>query len=424
MEKRGRRLRITRTCSSQIRLQPLHISQQGRQQLVVGELFHGLALEEDQPAVLAAGNADVGLPGLAGTVDHAAHDRHGDGLFAVLEGLLDPAGQADQVNLRPPAGRAGDDVDAVLAQAGGLQNCLGRDHLADRVGGQRDADRIPDAHAEQAADAHGRFDRPHIFCASLGHAEMEGIVRLGGKEAVGRHHQRHRGGLHGKAGIVEAVFFQQAQVAEGGFHQGLRGGVAVFFQQLLDIYDEKLARYGIPIMRARSSVCSSFSAIFPDIYNNVSLEDRGIQIKYRPSWSESESYDDIMIRLANQRDVDIKMSTTTSGPHRDRFLITDRNGVFVNGASTGQMRLASLVFRSAQAAFYRQKTGLNPIFLIDDVLLELDSQKRARYLSYLGHYNQAFFTFLPEEKYFGAFFNPNGSDTIRYRVENGRFLSA
>ncbi|MBR0520562.1 MAG: DNA replication/repair protein RecF [Spirochaetales bacterium] len=194
--------------------------------------------------------------------------------------------------------------------------------------------------------------------------------------------------------------------------------------ELLDIYDEKLARYGIPIMRARSIVCSSFSAIFPDIYNNVSLEDRGIQIKYRPSWSESESYDDIMIRLANQRDVDIKMSTTTSGPHRDRFLITDRNGVFVNGASTGQMRLASLVFRSAQAAFYRQKTGLNPIFLIDDVLLELDSQKRARYLSYLGHYNQAFFTFLPEEKYFGAFFNPNGSDTIRYRVENGRFLSA
>ena len=60
---------------------------------------------------------------------------------------------------------------------------------------------------------------------------MEGIVRLGGKEAVGRHHQRHRGGLHGKAGIVEAVFFQQAQVAEGGFHQGLRGGVAVFFKQ-------------------------------------------------------------------------------------------------------------------------------------------------------------------------------------------------
>ena len=193
--------------------------------------------------------------------------------------------------------------------------------------------------------------------------------------------------------------------------------------ELLDIYDDKLVRYGMPIMKARSSVCSSFSAIFPDIYNNVSLEDRGIQIKYRPSWGEEETYESLVEKLYLQRDTDIKMSTTTSGPHRDRFLITDRNGVFVNGASTGQMRLASLVFRSAQAAFFRQKTGMNPIFLIDDVLLELDAQKRARYLSYLGHYNQAFFTFLPEEKYFGSFIDYDAGDTIRYKVEGGRFIN-
>ena len=193
--------------------------------------------------------------------------------------------------------------------------------------------------------------------------------------------------------------------------------------ELLDIYDDKLVRYGMPIMKARSSVCSSFSAIFPDIYNNVSLEDRGIQIKYRPSWGEDETYESLVEKLYLQRDTDIKMSTTTSGPHRDRFLITDRNGVFVNGASTGQMRLASLVFRSAQAAFFRQKTGMNPIFLIDDVLLELDAQKRSRYLSYLGHYNQAFFTFLPEEKYFGSFIDYNAGDTIRYKVEGGRFIN-
>ena len=193
--------------------------------------------------------------------------------------------------------------------------------------------------------------------------------------------------------------------------------------ELLDIYDDKLVRYGMPIMKARSSVCSSFSAIFPDIYNNVSLEDRGIQIKYRPSWGEDETYESLVEKLYLQRDTDIKMSTTTSGPHRDRFLITDRNGVFVNGASTGQMRLASLVFRSAQAAFFRQKTGMNPIFLIDDVLLELDAQKRARYLSYLGHYNQAFFTFLPEEKYFGSFIDYDAGDTIRYKVEGGRFIN-
>ncbi|MCF0261926.1 MAG: DNA replication/repair protein RecF, partial [Sphaerochaetaceae bacterium] len=191
---------------------------------------------------------------------------------------------------------------------------------------------------------------------------------------------------------------------------------------LLDIYDQKLASYGLPIMKARRSVCNSFSAIFPDIYNAVAQEDRGIEIKYRPSWEEESDLDKIVSRLYEQRETDLKLNTTTSGPHRDRFIITDKNGIFVNGASTGQMRLASLVFRSAQAAFYRQKTGLNPIFLIDDVLLELDTAKRARYLAYLGHYNQAFFTFLPEEKYFGSLFDMKGSDTIIYKVKEGSFI--
>lgn len=191
--------------------------------------------------------------------------------------------------------------------------------------------------------------------------------------------------------------------------------------ELLDIYDQKLASYGLQIMKSRRAVADSFSAIFPDIYNAVSLEDRGIEISYRPSWNEDLGIDGVLEKLESQRDVDLKMNTTTSGPHRDRFLINDRNGLFTSSASTGQMRLASLVFRSAQAAFYRQKTGQNPIFLIDDVLLELDSQKRARYLSYLGHYNQAFFTFLPEEKYFGSMFDMEESQTLMYTVREGSF---
>ena len=191
--------------------------------------------------------------------------------------------------------------------------------------------------------------------------------------------------------------------------------------ELLDVFDQRLAALGIPIMKARNSVCESFSAIFPDIYDGVALEDRKIKISYRPSWDLDMSQEDVERYLFDHRETDLKMQTTTSGIHRDRFVVTDKNGVFSNGASTGQMRLASLVFRSAQAAFFRRKTGLDPIFLIDDVLLELDASKRARYLNYLGKYNQAFFTFLPEEKYFGSLFDLKSSDTIKYTVKDGVF---
>ena len=128
----------------------------------------------------------------------------------------------------------------------------------------------------------------------------------------------------------------------------------------------------------------------------IEIPDKKILISYKPSWSLDDDKEQILQRLHEQRDLDIRMLTTTSGPHRDRFILSDQNGIFTNSASTGQMRLASLIFRSAQATFYRQKTGLNPIFLIDDVLLELDNGKRARYLNCLGSFNQAFFTFLPD----------------------------
>lgn len=191
---------------------------------------------------------------------------------------------------------------------------------------------------------------------------------------------------------------------------------------LLDVYDERLASYGVLLMQAREKVNNFFSEMFADMYNSVSLDGKKIKILYKPSWDINSGINGIIEKLRNQREVDIKMSTTTSGPHRDRFVITDENGIFVNGASTGQMRLASLIFRSVQASFFRSKTGKNPIFLIDDVLLELDAEKRARYLGLLGSYNQAFFTFLPEEKYFGPIFNVKENDSKIYTVRNGEFF--
>jgi DNA replication and repair protein RecF len=61
-------------------------------------------------------------------------------------------------------------------------------------------------------------------------------------------------------------------------------------------------------------------------------------------------------------------------------------------------------------------TGQNPVFLLDDVLLEMDGEKRRRFLSVLPGYNQAFFTFLPEEPYQ----HYSKEDTLIYTVKDGR----
>ena len=61
-------------------------------------------------------------------------------------------------------------------------------------------------------------------------------------------------------------------------------------------------------------------------------------------------------------------------------------------------------------------TGRKPVILLDDVLLERDDRKRSLLLSELSGYSQAFYTFLPREKYFDE-----GKKADFFAVENGRF---
>jgi DNA replication and repair protein RecF len=61
-------------------------------------------------------------------------------------------------------------------------------------------------------------------------------------------------------------------------------------------------------------------------------------------------------------------------------------------------------------------TGKNPVLLLDDVLLEMDGEKRRRFLSVLPGYDQAFFTFLPEEPYQRY----RRDDTLVYKMQDGQ----
>jgi DNA replication and repair protein RecF len=123
--------------------------------------------------------------------------------------------------------------------------------------------------------------------------------------------------------------------------------------------------------------------------------------------------------LEERREADLSAGITLSGPHRDRYRFT-RSGVdFSAKASTGQRRLLALLLRIAQARRFSEMTRRNPVLLLDDVLLELDPEKRRRLLNVMPGYDQAFYTFLPEEPYERY----RKSDTLVYTVQDGQ-LSA
>lgn len=188
-------------------------------------------------------------------------------------------------------------------------------------------------------------------------------------------------------------------------------------ESMLEIYDIQLAKYAINIIEQRKRVVEAFNLIFSDLYSSIANDNRQMQIVYRPSW-DNMSQDEIVQSLKENHFRDLKLGYTVSGIHRDKYNLNDQYGLFVNTASTGQMRLASLVLRTAQAAFFRNKTNRDPVLLIDDVLLELDNLKRGEFLAKLGSYSQAFFTFLVDEKYFISL----KSNTKIFTVKDGELV--
>jgi len=187
---------------------------------------------------------------------------------------------------------------------------------------------------------------------------------------------------------------------------------------LLSIYDLQLAKYGVRIQEERTKAVFEFNQFFTDLYREVSGTDWNLVIKYNPSWKRCSTEQEIVDLLSQTRERDFILQTTSSGIHRDRFIVMCGDVPFATQGSTGQIRLASLLFRIAQMRFFKNKTGRNPVILVDDVLLELDFTIRENFLKLIDGYDQAFFTFLPEEHYFKTL---SETDVCMYDVRKGIF---
>ena len=198
---------------------------------------------------------------------------------------------------------------------------------------------------------------------------------------------------------------------------------------LLEVYDTQLVMSGLEIQKKRKDAVFKFNQIFGNIYEEVTGIE-GVKIRYNSSWKKESNDDDstfgdlnvpsmekVMEKLFLSREAEKIMCTTMSGPHRDRILFERKSEPFIPTASTGQRRLIALILRTAQAVYYKQVTGKKPVLLMDDVMLELDPEKRRKFTCVLPDYDQLFCTFLAGEPYE----NYKKQDTKIFKIENGKW---
>jgi DNA replication and repair protein RecF len=124
-------------------------------------------------------------------------------------------------------------------------------------------------------------------------------------------------------------------------------------------------------------------------HRQLPLEAPGGDVDCLPTVAPSSSGVKAVFRqqLTNRQGEEIDRGMTLSGPHRDdlRFLV---GGVdMCTYGSRGQQRTIAVSLKLAELEFIRSETGEEPILLLDDVMSELDEERR-QYLMNSVHGDQ------------------------------------
>ena len=148
-------------------------------------------------------------------------------------------------------------------------------------------------------------------------------------------------------------------------------------KQTLDVWDGQLAQYGSKIIERRTNFIEKINEIIKPIHKQLTggLED--INIVYNKN-CEAE---DLLRRLEENRDRDIKYKSTSIGPHKDDLLFfNDDKNIRIYG-SQGQQRTIALSLKLAELELVKNLINDTPVLLLDDVLSELDSERQNHLLN-------------------------------------------
>ena len=174
-------------------------------------------------------------------------------------------------------------------------------------------------------------------------------------------------------------------------------------QAQLATWDEEIADTGAQILIKRLSNIKKLKEICIPVFHILSNQADCLEIKYEMKgnngqlfYPEEDNVKDIkefyLKSLNERRFKDIMQGNTGIGIHRDDFR------TYINGldskafASQGQQRCCALALKLSQIEYVKQVSGGYPVLLLDDVMSELDQQRRKQLIHFINDKVQTIIT--------------------------------
>lgn len=149
------------------------------------------------------------------------------------------------------------------------------------------------------------------------------------------------------------------------------------YKETLEVWDVQLLMYGKEIIRCREDFVGKLNGMVRKTHNQISGGREALVLAYEPNVSVSQFAE----KLCFNREMDIRLGTTTTGPHRDdiSFLV---DGIDIRKfGSQGQRRTAALSLKLSEIELVKQLVRDYPVLLLDDVLSELDGGRQEQLLA-------------------------------------------
>ena len=155
----------------------------------------------------------------------------------------------------------------------------------------------------------------------------------------------------------------------------------------LRVWDQPLTEEAAFIHLSRRHMIEEMASLGSNIYGELTGGDETFSLNYVPNPKELsdirvEDVEEVravmQARLSANVDREIGQGVTVVGPHRDdvQFAIEGRDTALYG--SRGQQRTVVATLKLAEVSLLVDKTGEDPILLLDDILSELDETRRRR----------------------------------------------
>lgn len=194
----------------------------------------------------------------------------------------------------------------------------------------------------------------------------------------------------------------------------------------IEIWDEAFANKAAKIIQDRFITLDKLNYFAGNFHKDISGGLEEIKLKYDTISSLYYEMDieemvaNIYKRLQQNRDFDVIRGYTSLGPHRDDFDILFNSISLKTFGSQGQQRTAVLAMKMAELEIIRHDSKEAPILLLDDVMSELDANRRKQLVNSLQHI-QIFVTCTdPEQLDQDWLENLNSNEISYYKVDQGK----